>query len=254
MKNFYLIGLLISCVTACGKKEKTVIGTSGQAKVEFSNSTTLRLANDATRYTPSQFAFKLMNVYIVPDVTESNKDNVGVASMIWINPDCTTKDSESESGKKDKDGNKIMYKYKVMDSCEEEKISKKFEIARSATEVNADLNSKNYPVLPGTYNYVKLDICIGGPKGNNATFKADGMIDSAEIKLGTCGVTSAKLATPMTIEEGESVIVSLQYDLANLVYDYGEGMSKSDNCYFNESGTVRRCVDFPNLVPSAKKQ
>lgn len=242
-----LVVLLVLANSSCGQKVKD--GTSGSAKVIMSKSTSLNVSDlnlGATLYTPSKFSVKFLSIYLVNDVG-SDQGNIGIANYIWANPDCTLTDSETEEDKK-------KYTYKTMDgSCTDDKVNTSLELARSADLVNADLNSQNLSVLPGTYNYVRMTLCIGSTQSNNVTFKADGMTDSVAVKGGGCGITSAKATSPIVIGEGESVNVSLAYDLTGIVYDYGEGMGKGDNCYFNADSTVRRCAGMPPMVPTANK-
>jgi len=156
-------------------------------------------------------------------------------------------DSETEIDKK-------KFIYKTADSnCIDSNVNTFLELARDSAEVNKDLNSQSLPVLPGTYNYVKMDVCIGSASTETMKFQADGMPAVQGAKNGTCGITSAKATTPITIAEGESVTISLTYDLAGTVYDYGVGMSKGDNCYFSADNSFRRCVNFPKITLSASK-
>lgn len=242
--------MMLIAVIGCGTKEKT--GKSGFAKLALVNSaSSLALTQNPTTYTPSQFGVKLLSVRIVPDF-DASQNPQGVSPLIWANPAC--KVGMATSSKKDGD-TEINTEYSTIEGdCTDEMVSTYFELGRSTEEVNAELNSQNLKVLPGTYKYVTMEFCIGGAKTNNAKFMADGMSEAYAVKLGTCGINSVEANPPIVVGEDEAVTVSVQYSLADIVYDYGEGMTKNEYCYFSEDSSIRRCVNMPAIVPSFTKQ
>ena len=141
-------------------------------------------------------------------------------------------------------------------SCSDEIVTKFFDFARTTAAVNADLNSQGLSVLAGTYNYVRIDFCIGGAKSNNVQFQADGMDAPHQTKVGSCGVTSVKTATPVTIPEGGTVKITLSYDLSTAIYGsdsnstFGMGGGANDICWKHVDGEKIRCYNPPKFSPS----
>jgi hypothetical protein len=255
MKAILIAGLSIfSLAAACSKKDENKDGNSGMAKLALANSaadsaglTDFFTNQEATTYTPSHLGVKILGVRLTQELDNTNL----VSPVIWANPACKTRTTETTV---DGDDGDINYGYTTMDGdCNDAMVTDYFELARSSALVNAELNSQALKVLPATYKYVTIDFCAGGAKTNNLSFLADGMTDPTQVKMGTCGINSVEANPPIVIADGEAVVVALAYSLADTVYDYGEGMGKGTNCYFSEDGSVRRCVNFPPLQPTFSK-
>ncbi len=264
--SVFFVGLsLLFLSTACSKKDDKKDGNSGTAMLALANGEGGSSVNGflttqtATTYTPSSMGVKILGVRLTQELENTNL----VSPVIWANPACKTKTSETTV---DSDDGDINYGYSSMGlprdichsvsmdgDCTDSMVTDYFELARSSALVNAELNSQALKVLPATYKYVTIDFCEGGAKTNNLSFQADGMTAKHQVKMGTCGVNSIEANPPIVIAEGEAVIVALAYTLADTVYDYGEGMGKGDNCYFSEDESVRRCANFPALIPSFSK-
>lgn len=248
--------------SGCGKKKKKD-GDPAYAKFALANGTASLNVTDTTCasipgstdssspqkcWTPTYYGLKMLSVYVSPD-SEGAKTAPG--GLIWSNPACPTHTSNTEVGTGD---DQKTYEYDVQDDCTDDAVSSYFDFARTSTAVNADLNSQDRKIPPGTYNYVQMAFCIGSAKSKNLQFKADGMTDNYSMSINKCGVVSDKLSDPIVLGEGESVDVSVTYDLSQILYQSGS-YKDSSYCYISSDGSDVRCVsDFRSLKPSAKKR
>jgi hypothetical protein len=255
--TMHLSIMIISCTMnlSCGKKTKT--GQSAGASLSMSNSTlnldlTAAVAcpssagynSNTNCYTPTSYGVKMLNAYISPDQSGATS---GPAGLIWSNPACSVSSQKSEINGKE-------FTYESVDSgCDDSKVSSYFELARATADVNAELNGKKYSILPGTYNYVQLGFCIGGAKSKNIQFQAEGMSAAYQVSQDSCGVSSTKADPPIVVGEGESVTISLAYDLKGVIVDVTSGGGTADSkCY--SSGGVTRCIGPSiSLTPSFSK-
>ena len=73
------------------------------------------------------FAMKLSGVSLAPDVDPVTQNNIGEVAELWVSPNCTS-----------------------ADDCPF------FNFARPTSEVNAELNSQQRDVTPGSYRYVRI--------------------------------------------------------------------------------------------------
>jgi len=250
--------IAVSCslvVVACGKKKKT--GTSVTAQLALQNSTGASLVDSECPdlgggyhpdqcWTPTAYGLKILQVDISPDAEGAHSAPAG---LIWGNTACAM-----GTGSMDIDGKS--YDYDSLDGhCSYKDIADYFELARSSSEVNTALNSQQHKILPGVYNYVQIEFCNGGtqPEAPNARFLADGMTEPFEARSTTCAVHSVAANPPIVVAEGESVKISLTYDLTNII------SSSSDpdptKCYVSADKSVTRCFSFPlNMTPSISRQ
>lgn len=236
---------------ACSKKEE---GKAANAALALTNDTAATALTGACAeghfaeqcFTPSHYALKLLNVIVSPDEEGAQS---GPAGLIWSNPGCPIQTTSSEIDEK-------TYDYdSVGNGCSDDSVATLFNFARPTDEVNAELNSQDHKILPGTYNYVQMTFCIGGTQGAyNAEFTADGMTEPYRLKSGQCGISSVAANPPIVVGEGESVTIALSYDLQNIIYE-GHAESDPNFCYVSEDKTVVRCFDYPNsMVPSFVKR
>lgn len=203
MGNYRTILMAAFClalsVTGCGSKKKQ--GTSGSAKLALTNSTSMSLATTLTYY-----GLKIKTVYISPDEMGAVSAPAGT---IWVNPDCSPSTSST-----DVDGK--MYDYLSNSNCNVNNVKTYFNLARTTEAVNADLNSQNLAILPGSYNYVHIEICSGDLIDTSRTIKyqTSDMAEATELQGSGCTIHSDKTASPIQVSEGGGVIVTLSYDLA----------------------------------------
>lgn len=252
-----ILGIVAAfATTGCAKKDEDKdkqVKVGASAKLQFANNTALRvraegLDTDPTYYPPSLYEVKFLGVGIQSHADVSSQ---GYGSAIYVNPDCKLEELETSAEDYNPDVKKedrIYYKYIGFNDCTADDVDTFIDLAAGTESVNTALNAQNLPILPGTFKFATLSFCIGGATSPNVRFQTEGMTEPAGAILGTCGVTSAEMDPPLEVKPDESVVVSLAYDLSRTVYDYGEGMGKSEYCYFNDDSTVRRCVNFPDLT------
>lgn len=260
MKHFKLVPvyviLSLFLVCGCGKKNKE--GDAAQASFAFANKTSLALtavatcqgtAKDFTNptcYTPTVYGMKMLKVYVSQ---EQQGATSAPAGLIWKNAACSIASSTGTI-----DGKDFTYDY-ATDGCTDDIVTTYFDLASTTDSVNAELASSKFKILPGTYNYVQMEFCISGAKSKNIQFQAEGMTSPYQITRNTCGISSAKADPPLVVAEGESVTVSLNYDLSGIIFQPSTIAAANDYCYTNPESTLQRCFASPvNLTPSMVKK
>lgn len=261
-----ILALSTIASTGCGKKDATA--ATGRVQAAMANLTAptqaatfakgfLRglpslLSIDGTATAPTEFKIRLQMIYLVedqPDATEESGwigNNSGHAIMIWSAPDCAGAKQGDESGCTD-----MAY----------------FDLNQDSTAVNAALNSQKVDAAVGTYRYVKLAMLGSLQTGNNTYLNTKwahsgvgtGTQEFAAMKT----EWGAKFDTPIVLAEGDTVTVTLSYDLSSVVYTGSQADEKipgagnyqpgaADDC----AGTSkpRTCVEFPALTVSATKE
>jgi len=237
---------------------------SAEAKLQFENQTT---AAHSARWSPgsalladgTSLRIKLLNVSITEDVDPVTLDNVGVTSNIWVNPECGGDVSSCDVA--------------GMDPSSTHHITQFFDFAQPTEAVNAALNAQHAKIDPGTYRYARITFCraVGGQNVASSPtlmWKAPGMPGELAFTSGDCGRTSQPFATPMQIEVGDTVQVTLGYDLDEAIVVGApdrtsraslEGHVEADGtphfyrACFDIDPTTRACMDFPDFAPSATK-
>lgn len=247
--------LLIGGLWSCSKKKE---GDSVSAQLSLGNSTAAALTaaecpllveggttRGDTCYTPTSYGVKILKVFVSPDKEGAI---TGPAGLIWANTACAVATAET-----DIDDKTFTYE-SVGADCTDDKVTTFFELARPTAEVNTELNAQNHKILPGTYNYVQLEFCNGGAKSKNAQFNAAGMSETYQLTANSCGISSIKADPPIVVGEGESVTVSLAYDLTNIIYTRS-GYADPAYCSVSADTTVVRCFNYlNNLKPSFAKR
>jgi hypothetical protein len=191
--------VLISIIVGCGgtatvKLELAKASSSAIANVPGVRGAVTGPPTGATIPTPTTFQMKIVQAYLVEDV-DANSNNVGAVSRVWLHADCG--------------GN--------ADTCTDDKISY-FDLT-DPTAANEKLKSEalafSLEKSSVTYQYVRLEFCVGGAKGNNVKFKTADMAAEKEVTYGGCGETSAKLDPPVVATNGTTVTVKLNYNFKN---------------------------------------
>jgi hypothetical protein len=223
------------------------VGTSARAAQLLADGTSLRL--------------KLIAAYLAEDVDPVTSNNIGSTQMIWLNPECQDDISACNVAGVSGAG---------------PRVTQYFDLSRSTSEVNAELNSQDAPIEPGTYRYARVELCKlspgeAAPSVPTLMWKGPGMATEQAFASGDCGRTSLPFDPPLAIAAGESVAVSLGYDLAAAIVD-GAPHPRSPHCSFAIDGyddaagaphcfrtcvdaaaDHRVCMDFPALSPSASR-
>lgn len=211
-----------------------VMGCGGSANV------TLRMSNDTLvpkshpkstiRYgAPSYLGMKLVAAYLVEDVDPASLNNIGNVAMIWLNPAC--------QGNIDGCGTAESLASALRDF---------FDFARPTAEVNAALNAQGHAVPTGTYRYARLEFCkYGAGTVPNVQWAASEMAAPHGFVSGECGVTSEAFAEPIVLTAGDSVAVTLSYDLGRSVR-VGPSGGGGNTCFPDPEGAqvcYRDCLD-----------
>lgn len=246
-------------MAGCGKKDDDKkLGNSGVAKLQLANATGTNLTESYNSFTPTIYGMKLVSVSLMAKLDSEDGSNFG--AIIWAAPGCPTQKFTSPAGSTGTgEPDETQYEYYGMEGCPDNAVKDYFDFARSSAAVNAELNSQGLQVLPHTYKYVKLEFC-SGPTPNQSeplTFKT---ADMNEAFFGTpgsicAGALSEKANPPIVIAPGESVTVSLDYDLNGVIVDTNNPPDYSDGvtCWENEAKTVKRCAKIPAFKPSFTK-
>jgi hypothetical protein len=248
--------LAVVAVAACSKDEKKK-GQSGSAQLALANGTpSAALADSGCEpipgstqtpdecWTPTMYAMKMLAVYVSPDAEGAHSAPGG---LIWANPACPGHTSNSELGVGDE---QKTIEYDVLDDCDDAKVTTYFDFARPSETVNAELNSQEKKIPPGTYNYVQLNFCIGGAKTKNLRFQTSDMDAPYDISINQCGAVSAKADPPIVVGEGEAVTVEVTYDLTDVIYASGN-LQDPKSCYVSADGGQARCNgSFRRLTPA----
>jgi hypothetical protein len=203
---------------------------------------------------------KMIAVYLAEDVDPNTMNNVGSTEMIWLNPQCNG----------DINGCNI----DGFTHPAGPRITDYFDLSRPTAEVNAQLSSQGASVSPGTYKYARLELCkaTGGehmPMVPAMMWAGPGMASERPFTSGDCGRTSLPFDPPLELTAGDSVEVTLGYDLGAAIV---AGHPGADGCSFTIAGhedpdgelhcfrtcvdmnaSSRVCMDFPDFAPSAAK-
>jgi hypothetical protein len=154
------------------------------------------------------FEMKILSVYLSEDVDPVSMNNTGRSERIWVNPACP-------------DAN----------SCRDSNVDY-FDLT-DPTAANRQLNSQGPEIEAGSYHYVRVEFCIGGPQGNTVRYKTAGMPEPTEASYGGCGVTSERLEPAVEVSSGSTVTIALEYDL------------KSQPLYYAQGGGSCQSIDTP---------
>src|SRR5262249_36968358 len=153
------------------------------------------------------------------------------------------------------------------------RITDYFDLARPSAEVNAELNSQGASVSPGTYRYARVELCKSYGSERTATvttmmWAGPGMTSEQPFTSGDCGRTSLPFDPPLELAAGDSVEVTLGYDLAAAIVAGQPALGRtcslaghndpagSPHCFracVDVDAGSRVCMDFPDFVPSAAK-
>jgi hypothetical protein len=139
----------------------------------------------------------------------------------------------------------------ALDTCVPSTVTSFFDLTRSTAGVNAQLESQQFSVPSGTYNYIRMEFCNGSPSdqsvpdGDTVQFTAGSMSAPYSYPIQACGIT-AQITPPIVVSSGQNVIVTVAYDLSNTVTYTTDGFG-SVNC---TSGSPAYCFT-PTFTPYA---
>ncbi len=241
----------VSLVSGCG---------GASAKLQLSNNTaTTRLADPDVPSGGTMLELKIIAAYLSEDIDPVTMENVGDVEMIWLNPQCGGDISDCNI-----DGFTLPAGPRITDY---------FDLSQTDDEINAELNSQDATIAAGSYRYAHLELCkaYGGqaaPTVPALMWQGPDMTAPAPFTSGDCGRTSLELDPPLVLVDGDSVEITLGYDLGSSVVG---GVPTSDNPgsivgATNADGSEhvfracvdvdadhRDCMDYPNFAPTAAK-
>ena len=197
-------GLLL---IGCGEED----GDSGKVIMQMANQTASSLQGESNNQTPSYFGLKIMAVSLryVADTADTSAAPL-YESGIYLAPSGCTNGGKSEIEKDDKKYE--YYQPPGPDYCDATEMEY-FDLALPSDEVNSAINAAQYPVVPGVYNQVS--ICFS----SYYSFKVDDYM-SVSSELNIASDTTSEFGCEnqvlenFEISEGESAIISLDYDLS----------------------------------------
>jgi hypothetical protein len=199
-----------------------------------------RATQHRATHTPDSAQVKLIAAYLAEDVDPDTQNNVGQTEMLYLHPqcvdigDCGVEASNPDGGSGDPEAYVQVTEY--------------FELAQASAAVNAELNAQNRDIAAGTYRAIRLEMCRSGGEVNNQAFQAEDMAEPHAFPTSQCGVT-AEITPPLTLAGGDTVVVSVAYDLTDSVTSFDEPQDPLPaNC---TNTTPSYCYSMPELTPSA---
>ena len=238
-----------------------LVGCSGaDAKFQLANQTpSARTASAGVLGDGTSLRLKLIAAYLVEDVDPVTMNNIGDSEMIWINPQCGGDISNCNV-----DGMVLPAGPRITDY---------FDFSRSTDEVNAELNSENASVSPGSYRYARIELCkaLGGQSQATVPtmmWKGRDMAAEQAFTSGDCGRTSLAFDPPLVLAAGDAVAITLGYDLDRAVVSgtpapnnpgsvvgalESDGSQHAFRACADVDADHRDCMDFPDFAPSAAK-
>lgn len=236
----FVLTILMSCSSSGGK-----------VTLQFSNLTTAnsqlsadgRTERAATLSAPTVFEMKLIAVYLTQDIDPVTQNNIGGTSMVYLNPDCGENigDCDISTGTNDQ-GQPFGHI-----------VTSYFDFAQNSDAVNQALNAQARTVSAATYRYVRMEFCkYNSASASNIKYQGGTMAAPVEFQRNSCTVNSAAFATPLEIAEGNTVTVTLSYDIHETIQSGSDAMG--DACSPDNSDPARTCFTLPTFTPSASKQ
>ncbi|MFT3913947.1 MAG: hypothetical protein QM704_07480 [Anaeromyxobacteraceae bacterium] len=229
---------LAAAAAACGGK--------ADVKLRVDNQT---VAGALVAGTDRSLELKLIAVYLAEDVDPQTQDNVGETQMIWLNAQCNDDIQGCLPSGMPGGG---------------PRVTSFFDFGQPTDVVNAAINGQGRAVKTGTYRYARMEFCKYGMPGEpNLRWRGPGMTGAREMIVGDCGRTSQVFSPPLTLADGESVTVTLGYDMAQSIRSGAPGPNGSMSIagvdhWFRDcedlAGGTRVCMDFPDFQPTATKQ
>ncbi len=234
--------IVLAVLTAAGCDEASV-------RLALDNQTSTRAPRAGLLADGTSLRLKMLAVYLAEDVDPVTQDNAGNVEMVWLNPQCGGDVSRCN-----------------IDGFAEPagpRVTSYFDLARPTAEVNAELSSQGAAVTPGSYQYVRVEMCKASgqtqPTAPTMMWSGPGMTTEQPFSSGDCGRTSLRFDPPLDLAAGDSVEVSLGYDLDKAIVSGAPapggfsiaGIDHTFRACVNVDAASRVCMDFPDFAPSA---
>jgi hypothetical protein len=203
--------VLVVWVVGCGPQAKAGLQFAALQTAAATNGSRIgpRPQLDSHKPTFDYFKMRFLSVSLVVD-RDANMNDVGVASMIYLNPACQ---GDNDTGHCNLAGSGALHE-----------VTEFFDFT-DADKANAAINAQALPIMPGDYKYVSLDFCVGSPVEPNVDFQLGGGTEHLG-KSGGCGVHSMEADPPIHVAAGSTVTVTLAYDLQDWL-TIGDGTSNN---------------------------
>lgn len=211
MSQAVMAGSLILLTQACGTKK----GNSSKVSVVLAKAeSSLKLEGVGEWISPAALSLKPIAIRI----GESNNGGY----MIWGGKACA-----GENHKKKVDDKE--YEYFMENVCESSDDNSFIDLTADIDLVNAEFNSQQWPVPPGSYSWVSMIMCgpnetdnVGGNTAsssvNNWRYQAGTMAETKDIRL--CSPFGYEMATPVVLGDGGTVVLEVAYDLNKMINYY----------------------------------
>lgn len=235
----FLIGIVVVVGGACAPPTEGPEAAGAKATLSFSEESGQALSVFAA----TTFKMKLLAAYLAEDLDE-NGANIGLSSMIYVNPECNNDLRHCDVSTGDAGGGEAV-----------ENIVETFFDFSPGVDVNAALGAQALEVAVGTYKYSRLEFCKqneenvanviwGGAFGEDT-------VPPTEFERNACTYASAEMNPPLEVAEGDNIAVTLACDLSSSVFSLEpeETPQPSDHCV--TVNATKYCFQMPNFVPSA---
>jgi hypothetical protein len=174
---------------------------------------------------PARFGIRLANIYLAENVDSAALNSVGDASIVWSRTFCT---------------NDCAY----------------VDLARSTLQLNSELRTQAALAHPGTYRYVRLELCQGSPSGPTFEWGPSGATSTRSLAFDSCAITSAPIDPPLQLTPGDTVQISLEYDLATATRTVPITESPGGrflDCVVDEASATKTCVALPAVIAKVSR-
>ncbi|MFC1611396.1 hypothetical protein ACFL6C_10575 [Myxococcota bacterium] len=186
--------------------------------------------------TPQYLGIKIMGVTIKASADAPSGDPQ--TTEIYVNPECPD------------------------DGCDPaaslSQVQEYFDFTLSTEQLIAALNVQGRPVKTGNYGWVQVDWCPGGD-GPTVKYRSPSMPagETKEFRWNGCA-SGAVIDPPLTVEDGDLVVVSLGYDLTNVIVKQDSfdpcTANMHESCYHDPVNGQRYMVLYDlEFNPSATK-
>lgn len=196
---------------ACGAKK----GDSSKVSVTLAKTNSALALEGADEWiTPDVLALKPIAIRI----GETNSGGY----MVWGGKACPgAKYKKTQSDKE--------FEYFLENVCTSSDDNVFIDLLADIETVNAEFNSQQWPVPPGTYSWVSMIMCgpgetdsVGGatPSSdvNNWRFQAGVMTEPKNVRV--CNPFGYEMATPIVVAEGGTVVLEVSYNVNQLINYY----------------------------------
>jgi hypothetical protein len=222
-----------------------VAGCQGSADVKIAFDHTAGPARALTLassgQTPTVFGVKIVAAYLAEDEDQAMQ-NVGNVGRIWVNPIC---DAE-------------LHHCGIGPGAGANRVTDYFDLALPTEEVNARLNAQAHSIPPGTYRLLRLDLAgLNGVYDRDVANMQYGMAGETPSQVRRDNVYVARLDPPLVLADGDSVTMSLGYDIQDHYFAQPDGTQPPEGVtyqdWYCQTDTHGPCLQFSGFKPSVTR-